>query len=94
MIVVALKGMFMQFQDLPKAWKESRLNAVVWMSAFLSTVILDIEFGLGVGLLLSILNLIWKSNKPVVSVLGVYPRSNIYVDMNCPTVSTSYCINV
>jgi len=87
MIVVALKGMFMQFKDVPKAFKESYLNAAVWMSAFIATVVLDIEYGLGAGLLFSIFNLIWKSNKPVFSVLGVYPRSNVYVDISCPAVS-------
>ncbi|XP_021947719.1 prestin isoform X2 [Folsomia candida] len=80
MIVVALKGMFLQFLDLPKAYNESLLNAVVWVAAFIATVLLDIEYGLGVGLIFSICTLIFTSNKPHINVLGTYADSNVYVD--------------
>lgn len=82
LIVVALKGMFLQIYDLPKAYNESSLNALVWIASFLCTVLLDIEYGLGIGLLFSIFTLVWRSNRPQVSVLGIYSESNVYVDIN------------
>ena len=66
-IVVALKGMFLQFKDLKKAWLVSKLNAFVWLATFLSTVVLDIEYGLMVGFALAVLTLLWRSSKAYVS---------------------------
>ena len=70
-IVVALKGMFLQFKDLKKAWLVSKLNAFVWLATFISTVVLDIEYGLMVGFALSVLTLLWRSSKADVSRLRV-----------------------
>jgi MFS superfamily sulfate permease-like transporter len=78
--------MFLQFHDLFEAYRESPLNALVWMASFLSTVFLDIEYGLGVGLIFSIFTLLWSSNKPHVNVLGIHTDSDVYVDANMPQV--------
>lgn len=80
-IVVALKGMFLQFSDLPKAWKISKVNACVWLLTFLGTVMLDIEYGLGIGVFLSVSILVWTSTHGSLSVLGALRDYDIYVDL-------------
>ena len=84
-IVTALKGMFLQFYDLPKAWAVSGLNATIWVITFLTTVILDIEYGLGVGIILSIVTLLWRSNHGDISVLGIYADSELFADIKTNT---------
>jgi len=80
-IVVALKGMFLQFGDLPKAWAVSGVSATIWVLTFLTTVVLDIEYGLGVGIILSIMNLIWNSNHGHFSILGAFADCELYTDV-------------
>jgi len=43
------------------------------------TVILDTEYGLVGGLVLSFLNLIWRSNTSTLTTLGAYSDTDIYV---------------
>jgi solute carrier family 26 protein len=81
-IVVALKGMFLQVKDMRSAWMLSKLNAFIWLITFLSTVVLDIEYGLAVGVVLSVLTLLWRSNRPDITVLGAYDRTELYLDVN------------
>lgn len=71
-IVVALKGMFVQFKDFISALKTSPLDAVVWMIAFLSVVIVDIDIGLGIGVIASITVLIYRGHRPYAAVLGKF----------------------
>ncbi len=80
-IVVALKGMFLQFYDLPKAWAVSGINAAIWVLTFLTTVLLDIEYGLGLGIVLSVISLIWRSNHGHMNVLGAYSDLDLYTDL-------------
>ena len=44
----------MQFKDLPKFWKKSKLDGLYWLGTFIATVLLDIDSGLAVGIILSI----------------------------------------
>ena len=69
-IVVALKGMFVQVKDFASALKISPLDSVVWMVAFLSVVIIDIDIGLGIGVIASISVLIYRGHRPYAAVLG------------------------
>jgi MFS superfamily sulfate permease-like transporter len=87
---VALKGMFMQVKDLAAAWKTSKLDALIWLSTFLSVVVVDIDVGLGVGVGVSLVTLIWRGQRPYASVLGELPDAEgVYVDVKrYPTVRT------
>lgn len=80
-IVVALKGMFMQFKDLKKFYKEDRLEGLTWLCTFLSVVLIDIDIGLFCGIIMSIIALYLKGWKSYSSVLGVIPGTGIYVDI-------------
>lgn len=80
-IVVALKGMFIQYRDFLKAWKVSKLDALVWMASFLSVVVVDIDIGLGVGVVASITVLLYRGHCPSHATLGRLPGTEIYVDV-------------
>ncbi|XP_022255623.1 solute carrier family 26 member 10-like isoform X1 [Limulus polyphemus] len=79
-ILVALKGMFMQFLDLKTIWSVSRVDALIWIVTFLSVVLLDVDIGLMTGVIFSILTVIYRSVNPHQTVLGVIPNTEVYLD--------------
>lgn len=81
-ILVALKGMFMQVYDFLKMWKQSKPDALLWVVSFLVTVLVDIDYGLGTGVLISLLLLLKRNNQPTVTRLGWIPKTDIYVDID------------
>ncbi|XP_068210829.1 prestin-like isoform X2 [Palaemon carinicauda] len=81
-IVVALKGMFLQFNELKNIWKESRIDASIWIVSFLGVVIIDIDFGLMLGVIMSLLVLLFRSQKPNIARLGRVPNTDLYLDIH------------
>ncbi|CAL4108342.1 unnamed protein product [Meganyctiphanes norvegica] len=80
LIVVALKGMFMQFHDLNARWKISKIDSIIWISSFLGVVIVDIDYGLVIGIIVSLFVLLARNQKPVTARLGHIPNTDIYLD--------------
>lgn len=86
--MVALKGMFLQAAEFPRFWRMSTLHGLIWMLSFLVTVLLDIAYGLAVGIFMSTVTLLWRSNRSEISILGSYANSDLYIDIQCnPSVS-------
>ena len=79
-IIVSLKGLFVQFADFGKAWKSSKLDALIWISTFASVVIIDIDYGLGIGVAVSLVTLLWRNQRAYACILGEIPNTGIYVD--------------
>lgn len=79
-ILVALKGMFMQFYDLAARWKISKIDSTIWISSFLGVVIIDIDYGLVIGIIVSLFVLLARNQKPVTARLGHIPNTDIYLD--------------
>ncbi|XP_045612682.1 prestin isoform X2 [Procambarus clarkii] len=81
-IVVALKGMFMQVKDLRRVWAVSRADALIWLASFLGVVIIDIDYGLLLGIVVSLLVLLGRSQQPKTARLGRVPNTDVYLDVN------------
>ncbi|KAK3852465.1 hypothetical protein Pcinc_040950 [Petrolisthes cinctipes] len=81
-IVVALKGMFMQVKELAKIWSMSRVDAVIWIVSFLGVVIIDIDYGLALGIIASLLVLLCRTQQPKAACLGHVPNTDLYLDVN------------
>ncbi|CAL4185526.1 unnamed protein product, partial [Meganyctiphanes norvegica] len=79
-ILVALKGMFLQFHDLVTQWKLSKIDATIWICTFLGVVIVDIDYGLVIGIIVSLFVLLARNQKPVTARLGHIPNTDIYLD--------------
>lgn len=77
-VVVALKGLFRQFHRLVQLWRMCKPDAVVWFAAWLGVVLLGIDIGLGVGVIMALVVVIWKSSRPPASLLGQIPNTGIY----------------
>ncbi|CAF0736195.1 unnamed protein product [Adineta ricciae] len=77
-IIVALKGLFLQMKDICTIGHVTKLEAIVWIITFLSTVILDVDYGLILGIIVSLIVVILRQFRPRTTILGQYERSEIY----------------
>ncbi|XP_037384558.1 solute carrier family 26 member 6 isoform X2 [Talpa occidentalis] len=80
-IIVNLKGMMKQFNDICTLWKANRVDLLIWLVTFVATVLLDLDFGLGVAVGFSLLLVVVRTQLPRYSVLGQVPDTDIYIDM-------------
>ncbi|RZC35028.1 Sulfate transp and/or STAS domain containing protein, partial [Asbolus verrucosus] len=80
-IVVALKGMLLQFTSIVKYWKLSKWDALVWIITFCATLFIQISWGLAAGVALSLLSVFIQGYKPYTCLLGVVPDTDLYLDL-------------
>lgn len=60
-IVAALKGLFIQMGDCRKYWRINRIDFVIWFFTIVSVVFLDIDFGLGIGVIVSLITVVFQT---------------------------------
>lgn len=80
-IIIALQGMFRQFYELPRLWKLSKIDFIIWVVSCAATVILDVDIGLMVGVVVGILTIVYRVQRPYACVLGQIPETDIYRDV-------------
>lgn len=80
LIIVALESVIMQVTMLPKIWKLSILDGLVWIITYLSVIFVEIDIGLLVGLGVSLISLLIQGLKPYTCLLSRVPGTDIYVD--------------
>ncbi|XP_053564177.1 solute carrier family 26 member 10-like [Bombina bombina] len=76
--VVSLRQMFLQFQDLPELWKISKTDFSVWVVTWLAVIILNVDVGLAVGVVFSMMTVICRTQRAQCSVLGRAVNTEIY----------------
>ncbi|XP_042563520.1 solute carrier family 26 member 10 [Clupea harengus] len=76
--VTSLRQMFVQFQDLPELWRVSRIDFVVWLVTWLSVVVLNVDVGLAIGVVFSMMTVICRTQRAGCSVLGRASNTEIY----------------
>lgn len=76
--VTSLRQMFLQFQDLPELWRISKIDFMVWVVTWLSVVILNVDLGLAVGVVFSMMTVICRTQRAGCSVLGRASNTEIY----------------
>ncbi|XP_061553621.1 solute carrier family 26 member 6 isoform X2 [Phycodurus eques] len=81
-VFVNLKGMFKQFTDVPMLWKTNKVDLLVWLVTFTSTILLNLDLGLAVSIGFSMLTVIFRTQLPRYSILGQVPDTNLYLDID------------
>ncbi|XP_077464481.1 solute carrier family 26 member 6 [Stigmatopora argus] len=81
-VFVNLKGMFKQFMDVPMLWKTDKVDLLVWLVTFVSTILLNLDLGLAVSIAFSLLTVIFRTQLPRYSILGQVPGTNLYLDID------------
>ncbi|XP_051537550.1 sulfate anion transporter 1-like [Myxocyprinus asiaticus] len=80
-IIVSLRGALHKFQDVPKQWRESKIEAVVWMVTMSSSALISVEIGLLIGVVFSMICVVVQTQNPKVALLGQIEQTNDYEDM-------------
>ncbi|XP_069132651.1 prestin-like [Argopecten irradians] len=60
-IVVALKGLFVQMLDCRKFWRVNKFDFIIWFFTIFSVVFLDIDLGLGIGVVVSLVTVVFQT---------------------------------
>ncbi|XP_046405468.1 solute carrier family 26 member 10-like isoform X2 [Ischnura elegans] len=82
LVIVSLKGMFVQVFQLKAIWHHSTKDGLVWLITFISVVVIDIDIGLGIGIFLSVVTIFLLGQKLKIVQLGNIPGTDIYLDMS------------
>ncbi|KAG7226965.1 hypothetical protein INR49_022279 [Caranx melampygus] len=80
-IVVNLQGILTQFRDMCVLWKSDRLDLLVWVTSLVSTLIFNLDLGLAVAVVFSLLTLIYRTQQSNTAVLGQVPGTDCYKDV-------------
>ncbi|XP_062419659.1 solute carrier family 26 member 6-like [Pungitius pungitius] len=80
-IVVNLQGLMAQFKDLCLLWKCDRLDLLVWVASLISTLVFNLDLGLAVAVIFSLLTLIYRTQHSSTVVLGRIPGTDCYRDV-------------
>ncbi|XP_070382725.1 prestin-like [Dermacentor albipictus] len=78
-IFVSLKKVFLQVKDFQRFWRISKIDGNIWMVSFLATVVVDVQFGLVIGIIFSLLTLVYQIKRPKACLLGSIPNTDFYV---------------
>ncbi|MFT4612707.1 MAG: SulP family sulfate permease [Gammaproteobacteria bacterium] len=80
-IIVAVFGL-VNFKEAAFLWRANILDFWLMLSTFVATLLLGIEYGIAVGVGLSLVVLIYRTSRPYVVELGKVPNSNFYRNKN------------
>lgn len=69
-IVVNLRGALEKFADLPRMWRVNRLDAAVWLVTMATSALVNTELGLLVGVVVSALCVLGRTQRAQVLELG------------------------
>ncbi|KAG7519708.1 solute carrier family 26 member 6-like [Solea senegalensis] len=84
-IVVNLQGFLAQFRDVCVLWKSDRLDMLVWVVSLMSTLIFNLDLGLAVAIVFSLLVLLYRTQHSPTVVLGRIPGTDCYRDVGLYT---------
>uniref|UniRef100_A0A3Q3NM99 Chloride anion exchanger-like n=1 Tax=Mastacembelus armatus TaxID=205130 RepID=A0A3Q3NM99_9TELE len=78
LVIVNLKGMLMQFKEIPYLWTRDKPECVVWVGTCLAAILLGLDLGLAVGLGVELLTVVFRTQFPCCSVLANIPETDLY----------------
>lgn len=76
-IMVAVFGLI-DYKEAIHLWHSNRTDFSMLLATFIATLALGIEQGIGVGVILSLVMVIYRTTRPHVAVLGKVPGSHFY----------------
>ncbi len=76
-IMVAVFGLI-DFKEVKYLWKTNRVDFAMLIVTFVATLSLGIEQGIGVGVILSLVMVIYRTTRPHYAILGKVPGTTFY----------------
>uniref|UniRef100_UPI00358FDD1C sulfate transporter-like isoform X2 n=1 Tax=Myxine glutinosa TaxID=7769 RepID=UPI00358FDD1C len=84
--VVNLRGAFHKFRDIPRMWRESYIDTIIWFITMLASALISPELGLLIGICISLLAFIIRTQWPRAVLLGrVEGTTDRYADLETYT---------
>lgn len=80
-IMVAVFGLI-DYKEALHLWKSNRSDFWILMATFIATLALGIEQGIGIGVILSLAMIIYRTSKPHIAELGNVPGTIFYRNKN------------
>ncbi|XP_041820353.1 solute carrier family 26 member 3 [Chelmon rostratus] len=80
LVIINLKGMLMQFREIPYFWRKDKPECVVWVVTCVASILLGLDLGLAVGLGVELLTVVFRTQFPRCSVLANIPGTDLYRD--------------
>ena len=62
-----------------KMWKVSKIDAILWIVTMLGVVVIDVGYGLILGVLVAISILIYRGQHPTMVRLAAVPETDVYI---------------
>ncbi|RCN43596.1 STAS domain protein [Ancylostoma caninum] len=63
-VIVSLKGLFLQVRELPRYWRISKYDFAIWLVACLTTVFMDVTKGLIISIVFALLTIVLREQWP------------------------------
>uniref|UniRef100_A0A3Q2E319 STAS domain-containing protein n=1 Tax=Cyprinodon variegatus TaxID=28743 RepID=A0A3Q2E319_CYPVA len=79
-VIINLKGMLMQFGEIPYLWRRDKPDCVVWVVTCIAAILLGLDLGLGVGLGVELISVVLRVQFPRCSLLANIRGTDIYKD--------------
>ncbi|XP_023142276.2 chloride anion exchanger [Amphiprion ocellaris] len=79
-VIVNLKGMLMQFREVPYLWRRDKPDCVVWLGTCILSIFLGLDLGLAAGLGVELISVVLRTQFPRCSVLVNIKGTDIYKD--------------
>ncbi|XP_073765680.1 uncharacterized protein isoform X4 [Danio rerio] len=99
-ILVNLQGVFAQVKEVPKLWNTDRMDLVVWVVTLLSALVFNLDLGLGIAVVFSLLTIVFRIQRAKSAILGHIAGTDCYRDLDkyskaiqVPGVTVFSCFN-
>ncbi|KAM9324408.1 solute carrier family 26 member 6-like [Gastrophryne carolinensis] len=79
-VIANLKGMYLQFMDIPVLWRANKCDLLIWLVTFFSTICLNLDIGLAVSVIFGLFTVTFRTQLAHYSVLGQVAETDIYRD--------------
>jgi sulfate permease, SulP family len=76
-IIVAVSSL-VDVTSLRLIWRIDRSDALAWMVTVLGVLFLGVEWGLGLGVVLSLGAVLWRASRPHIAILGRLPGTEVF----------------
>lgn len=77
-VLMSLRGMFLQYTELPSLWRKSKIDFMIWIVTAASTIILDAEIGIIIGIVFSVFTVTFRTQRTDVYEAAVVEGTNIF----------------
>ncbi|XP_076332259.1 sulfate transporter-like isoform X2 [Tachypleus tridentatus] len=77
--IIALKDLLKQVTELKRLGRVSKIDACIWFCTFISVVLLDVTYGLIIGVIVSLFSVVWRIQSHRGTVLQEFGSTGIYV---------------